>query len=203
MLKQNFPTGEVNRPRTINRIVKLKKRNKFIIEILKEILVENDRKVLILSDRIEHLKELKEKVDKLNVSCDFYIGGKSQKNLELASEAQVLLGSYGMASEGLDIPTLNTLIMTTPRREVEQSIGRIIRKKHGTLLPLIVDIVDMLPSLSRQGTHRQKLYKKLKYNVKLFEVENNKIESENIITYNDKKDYKNSDSSKKIEFIDD
>ena len=38
-------TGEVNRPRTINRIVKLIKRNKFIIELLKEVLEEDGRKV--------------------------------------------------------------------------------------------------------------------------------------------------------------
>ena len=46
-----------------------------------------------------------------------------------------------MASEGLDIPSLNTLIMTTPRREVEQSIGRIQRKAH-ELTPKIYDIID-------------------------------------------------------------
>ncbi len=197
-------TGEVNRPRTINRIVGLKKRNKFILTILKEILEEDGRKVLILSDRIEHLKELKEKIDELQVSCDFYIGGKSQKQLEEASKAQILLGSYGMASEGLDIPTLNTLIMTTPRREVEQSVGRIIRKK-GKNQPLIIDIVDMLPSLSRQGNHRRKLYKKLKYNVKLYEVENNNIMSETDLTNN--KNFKDINNIKiekgVVEFIDD
>ena len=100
-----------------------------------QILEEDGRKVLILSDRIEHLKELKEQIDELKVSCDFYIGGRNQKQLDEASKAQVLLGSYGMASEGLDIPTLNTLIMTTPRREVEQSIGRIIRKKGKVQFP--------------------------------------------------------------------
>ena len=200
-------TGEVNRPRTINRIVKLIKRNKFIIELLKEVLEEDGRKVLILSDRIEHLKDLKERIDKLEkYSCDFYIGGKSQKQLDEASKAQILLGSYGMASEGLDIPSLNTLIMTTPRREVEQSIGRIIRKV-GQVQPIIIDIVDMLPSLSRQGTYRRKLYKKLKYKIKLFEVENNVIISENDIN---NKNFKEANNYKKavidncdVGFIDD
>ena len=200
-------TGEVNRPRTINRIVSLIKRNKFIIETLTELLQEEGRKVLILSDRIDHLKELKERIDKLEkYTCDFYIGGKSQKQLDEASKAQILLGSYGMASEGLDIPSLNTLIMTTPRREVEQSIGRIIRKV-GDIQPIIVDIVDMLPSLSRQGTHRRKLYKKLKYNIKLFEVDNNTIISENDINNKNFKDVSNYQnptvSNSEVGFIDD
>ena len=67
--------------------------------------------------------------------------------------------------------------MTTPRREVEQSIGRIIRKV-GEIQPIIVDIVDMLPTLSRQGLYRRKLYNKLKYQMKIFEVENNNIMNE-------------------------
>lgn len=202
-------TGEVNRPRTLNRIVKLVKRNNFIIDIITELLKEEGRKILILSDRIEHLKELKEKIDKLQLaSCDFYIGGKSQKQLEEASKAQILLGSYGMASEGLDIPTLNTLIMTTPRREVEQSIGRIIRKA-GDVNPVIIDLVDMLPSFVRQANHRRKLYKKLKYNVKVFEVENNSIVSENDVTNdssskstNNTKTFSQIESSE-VDFIDD
>lgn len=199
-------TGEVNRPRTINRIVSLIKRNKFIVEILTELLEEEGRKVLILSDRIDHLKDLKERIDKLEkFTCDFYIGGKSQKQLDEASKAQILLGSYGMASEGLDIPSLNTLIMTTPRREVEQSIGRIIRKV-GSVQPIIVDIVDMLPSLSRQGEYRRRLYKKLKYQIKLFEVDNNTIISENEIN-NSKiktpKNYSNKIEYEEVGFIDD
>lgn len=168
-------SGEVNRPRTINNIVKLKKRNKFIINIIEELMAEEGRQILILSDRIEHLDILKETIDnKLGFSCEYYVGGMSQKKLDESSKASIILGSYGMASEGLDIPSLNTLIMATPRREVEQSVGRIIRKV-GAIQPIIVDIVDMLPSLERQGIHRRKLYKKLDYQVKIFDVEDNNI----------------------------
>lgn len=177
-------TGEVNRPRTINRIVKLKKRNKFILDILEELMEEENRKVLILSDRIEHLNTLYEMINKRlndNITCDYYVGGMSQKKLDEASKCTIILGTYGMASEGLDIPSLNTLIMGTPRREVEQSIGRIIRKV-GEIQPIIVDIVDMLPTLSRQGNYRRKLYNKLEYQMKIFEVEDNNIVNEVIKT---------------------
>ena len=83
---------------------------------------EEGRQCLILSDRIEHLEKLKEKIDEDGkYTCDYYIGGKTQKKLDEASKAQILLGSYGMASEGLDIPSLNTLILATPRSKIEQS----------------------------------------------------------------------------------
>ena len=42
---------------------------------------EEGRQCLILSDRIEHLEKLKEKIDEDgNYICDYYIGGKTQKN---------------------------------------------------------------------------------------------------------------------------
>lgn len=187
-------TGEINRPKTLNRIVAIEKRNTFIIDILKEIMLEPERKILILSDRIEHLDTLKRLIDGIEntpFTCEYYIGGMTQKKLDIASEAQIILGSYGMASEGLDIPTLNTLIMATPRREVEQSVGRIIRRKDHIVQPLIIDIVDMLPCFVNQGIYRRKLYKKLNYNIEVYEVENSvvvsKIELNNTIDINELK----------------
>jgi superfamily II DNA or RNA helicase len=192
--------GDVNRPKTLNNIVGIGKRNIFILDILKEIMMEPDRKVLILSDRIEHLNTLKEMIDSLeeNYSCEYYIGGMKQKKLDEASCAQIILGSYGMASEGLDIPTLNTLIMATPRREVEQSIGRIIRKSDHTVQPLIIDIVDMLGCFVNQGIHRRKLYKKLNYKIEVYEVEDSIVVSK--IELDNKIDKKNTEDV--VDFID-
>jgi predicted helicase len=48
-----------------------------------------------------------------------------------------------MAQEGLDIPVLDTLIMTTPHSDVTQAVGRIMRETPGKVnAPLIIDIVD-------------------------------------------------------------
>ena len=79
-----------------------------------------------------------------------------------------------MASEALDIPELNTLVMTTPRKEIEQTVGRILRKIH-EVQPIIVDIVDQLPSFSKQGMLRRKFYKNNEYVIKIYEVEENEI----------------------------
>ena len=122
--------------------------------------------------------------DKKEINSDFYIGGMKQAKLDEASKATVILASYGMASEALDIPALNTLMMVTPRRNIEQSIGRILRKKDNIIQPLIVDIVDQLPSFNNQGLARRKFYNKLKYNIKLFDVEENEIIGEEDITDN-------------------
>lgn len=170
-------TKEVNKAQTITRLSKISKRNKFIIELLEETLEEDGRKILVLSDRIEHLNKLKEVLDKKDIDSNFYIGGMKQVKLDESAKSTVILASYGMASEALDIPTLNTLFMVTPRRNIEQSVGRILRAKT-EIEPLIVDLVDQLPSFNNQGMHRRKFYKKLNYNMKLFTVDENEIVAE-------------------------
>lgn len=174
--------GEVNRPRTLNRLVDIKERNTFILDIIKELHSEKNRKILVLSDRIEHLNLIHRELKKMDLVSDFYVGGRKQADLNEAEKAPIILGSYGMASEALDIPSLNTLVMTTPRSQVEQAVGRIIRKKT-EVQPVIVDIVDELQSFKRQSFTRRNLYKKLKYKMKIFDVKDNEILSENFIDY--------------------
>lgn len=164
-------TGDINRAKTINKIVEIDSRNDLIINLIKSVVNDKNRKLLILSDRIEHLELLKSKL--IDITCDFYIGGRKQKELKKAEEAQVIFASYGMASEGLDIPDLNTLFMVTPRKEVEQAVGRILRKINLDIRPTIYDISDQLPSFIRQSSCRKKLYNNMGFEIKLHEINNN------------------------------
>ena len=172
-------TGDVNRPKTINKLTSIGRRNKFIVDTIEEVLLEDSRKILILSDRIEHLQLLKARLDQRSITTtDFYIGGMKQKALNIASNAQVIFASYGMAAEGLDIPELNTLFMVTSRREVEQAVGRVIRKIDPNVRPLIYDFTDQLNCFINQGNNRRKLYKKMGFAIKIIDVKNNNIINE-------------------------
>jgi hypothetical protein len=68
-----------------------------------------------------------------------------------------------MAAEGLDIKTLSTLILATPKTDVVQAVGRILRVKHDR--PLIVDIVDSHDMFKKQWYKRRAFYLKCKYRV--------------------------------------
>lgn len=169
-------TGDVNRPKTINKITTIGRRNKFIIDIMEEVLLENNRKILVLSDRIKHLETLKQRIDEREIaSTDFYIGKMKEKALKNAENAQVIFASYGMAAEALDIPDLNTLFMVTSRKEVEQAVGRVIRKILPDTRPLIYDFTDQLPSFINQGHHRRRFYRKMGFEMRIIEVNNNEI----------------------------
>ena len=173
--KQRF-TGEVNRPGTISNIVTIGRRNKFIIDLVEEILQEENRKILILSERVEHLELLKKRLDERELGTSgLYIGGMKQAKLDDSSKCTIIFGTFQMASEALDIKGLNTLVMATPRREIEQTVGRITRDPNTTIRPLIIDITDNLDSFVKQGYYRRNFYKKNSFQVIYSEVENNEI----------------------------
>jgi superfamily II DNA or RNA helicase len=70
-----------------------------------------------------------------------------------------------MANEGLDIPTLNGLVLSTPKSDIIQSIGRICRMKHENIQPLIIDMVDKFSIFENQSKKRFAVYKKKKYQI--------------------------------------
>ena len=172
-------TGDVNRPKTINSLITIGRRNKYIVDNLEEVLIEEGRKIIILSDRIEHLQLLKDRLDQREITTTaFYVGGMKQKALKESELAQVIFATYGMAAEALDIPDLNTLFMVTSRKEVEQAVGRILRKINPNIRPLIYDYTDQLPSFIRQNKSRKKLYNKMGFEIKVIDVVDNEIINE-------------------------
>jgi hypothetical protein len=72
-----------------------------------------------------------------------------------------------MASEAMNIKTLNTMVMASPRKKIEQSTGRILRvqKDARTVQPLIVDIVDSHGVYQGQWKKRNVYYKKCAYKI--------------------------------------
>ena len=86
-----------------------------------------------------------------------------EKDLKISETKQIIIATYAMASEALDIKTLTTLVMATPKTDVTQSIGRILRTKHTQ--PIVIDIVDQHDVFLNQYRKRYIYYKKEKYTV--------------------------------------
>jgi len=137
-------------------------RNKMIIHITNHLISESmKRNILILSERRSHLQDLYEILIK-TTTCGFYIGGMKNTDLEKSSTCRIILGTYQMASEGMDIPSLNCVILASPKSDIQQSIGRIIRQKHKDIKPLIIDIIDDdYDVFRRQFKVRKSIYRKM------------------------------------------
>lgn len=159
--------GDICLPKLITQIVECEERNEKIDEILRELVKEKDRKILVLSDRISHLQRIEQGIPK-DILIGYYIGGmKEEKRESEAKKCQVLLGSYSMASEAMNIKSLNTMIMASPRKKIEQSTGRILRtqKSERNIQPQIIDIVDSHSVYQGQWAKRKSYYKKCAYKI--------------------------------------
>jgi len=159
--------GEVVLAQLLGQIVKYEPRNKLIDELILELLKEPLRKTLILGDRIEHLERIEANLPE-GTAFGYYIGGMdADKRENGARTAKILLGTYAMASEAMNIKSLNTMIMISPRKKIEQSTGRILRiqKDKRDVQPLIIDIVDSHSVYKGQWLKRRAYYKKCAYKI--------------------------------------
>jgi superfamily II DNA or RNA helicase len=94
----------------------------------------------------------------------------SKTRADWCETKRILIATYQMCKEGFDVPTLNTLVIATPRPDVDQIVGRILRveKTKRTVSPLIIDIVD--PAFRRQFQERLSLYNKRDYKVEKMKI---------------------------------
>jgi superfamily II DNA or RNA helicase len=70
-----------------------------------------------------------------------------------------------MAAEGLDISTLNAEFLISPKTDIEQCVGRILRAKHATNTPIIYDFIDSHDVFKKQWLKRKAFYKKQNYKI--------------------------------------
>jgi superfamily II DNA or RNA helicase len=170
----NTPTnwkGETVRARLINQIAAFKPRTGALVEWIAPMLRdEPGRRLLILSDRREHLMDFAAMFVAQGLSSiGYYVGGMKQADLDASATKQIILGTYAMASEGMNIPTLNTILLATPKSNIEQSVGRILRQKKEERLvaPRILDILDTaFMEANGQWAKRRKFYKSCGYTIK-------------------------------------
>ena len=179
----NKYTKEAQISTMVSNMIELIERNHFIVNIIKDCRQDTNRKILVLSDRLDHLDYMREEIDKSDVgTTSKYVGGMKQSKLDEAEKANIIFSTYSMSSEALDISSLNTIVLGTSRRNVEQSVGRILRKQKGNYLaqPLVIDIVDNIKTFVNQSYTRKSYYKKITNfdNIKTFSYKNGKLEED-------------------------
>jgi superfamily II DNA or RNA helicase len=170
--------GKLNRSKMIDNICTCEKRNKIILDEL-DFLIKDGRKVLILSDRKQHLNYLKKQItEKIpTATSGLYVGGMKQSDLKISEEKNIILGTYPMVSEGFDCPALDSVILASPKSDVEQSVGRIMRKKpeDRDRQHIIIDIIDYIGNFKSQWEARKKYYKKQKYQFEEYSYDDNSV----------------------------
>ena len=165
-------------------------RNELIIADVKKA-VKDGRTPLILSERIEHLNILYEKLSNSAQNVIFITGRgtQKQKNETLeklktvpADESLIILATGKYAGEGFDYPRIDTLMLAMPfswKGTLAQYCGRLHRNFAGKNEVQIFDYVDYrIPVFDRMYQNRLKGYKHLGYSIKQNISENAEIQKE-------------------------
>jgi len=182
-IKHNF-RGDVCYSSMINKLCLYNRRSEFIIKLLQALFKENNnQQILILGHNKNLLKYLYDSIQHNKIeSVGYYLGGMKQDDLKISEEKKIIIATYSMASEGLDIKSLTTLLMVTPKSDVVQCVGRILRSKHEN--PMVIDIVDQHDIFKRQYYKRKKFYSEQKYlieNTSNIKLEENNFKFKRII----------------------
>ena len=141
-------------------------RSDFIVRVIGDLVAESpENQIMVLCHNRSLLKYLYEALNHRKIaSCGYYVGGMKQADLLETESKHVVLATYAMAAEALDIKTLSTLLMATPKTDITQSVGRILRVRHDN--PIVVDIVDRHDIFQNQFRQRKTFYKKCNYRIR-------------------------------------
>jgi superfamily II DNA or RNA helicase len=168
------------KPDVIKMITKLNecpKRIALISAICRFFIEEDKRHILVLSDRIQYLKDIEKQIrfdtdpdgkEEPPFKIGYYIGACKAHERKESESADLILASYAMAKEAMDIPILDTLVMATSKGNagtIEQCVGRVLRQESfpETRLPLVVDIVDDFSTFANQAWRRRDYFRKAHY----------------------------------------
>lgn len=160
--------GTLNYAKLITYLTENTARNKLIADSIER------RPSLILSDRLNHLEELMRLLPADMRKDAVMISGKMTSKTGKAKREQALedmrsgkkkylFATYSLAKEGLDVPRLERLYLTTPQKDyavVTQSIGRIARTFEGKADPIAYDFVDDIGYLVKSYKKRCTTYRK-------------------------------------------
>lgn len=163
--------GTINYVRMITYLTETEERNK---QIVGDLVANRDHYCLILSERVDHLKNLYEQLPPALKAQAAVIDGKMTTKALKAEREQAIEGmrtgtkrylfaTYSLAKEGLDIPRLDRLFLTTPQKDyavIVQSVGRVARVFEGKQQPIVYDYVDNIKSLLKSYKKRCTHYRK-------------------------------------------
>jgi superfamily II DNA or RNA helicase len=125
----------------------------------------SQRHTIVMSHNLNVLRYLYNRIVCDNLaSVGYYVGGMSETELKKSEQKQIILASYSMAQEGLDISTLNAQFLITPKTDIVQILGRILRAKSANH-PVVYDFVDTHSLFQRQWFKRKRYFASQKYTI--------------------------------------
>ena len=133
------PDGMMDYNSLVSMLCEDGERDAIIAQKVKERALDGSKGQLLLTSRVAHAERLSSLIPGASLVC-----GKVKESAR-DYLAPVIVATYQLAKEGLDIPSLDTLHLCTPTKDpiaVKQSAGRVERACEGKLPPVVYDYVD-------------------------------------------------------------
>ena len=126
---------------------------------------EKGRNVVAFADTREHIEFATESLIDLGMKprkIGHYVGAgsKEEDKARVREEAMrpVVFATYKMTNYGTDFPHWDTAMLMTPRADVRQAVGRVVRLMEGKRTPLVFDFIDSHSILKKMFTSRRRYY---------------------------------------------
>ena len=152
-------------------------RNSIILQDVKQS-VADGRIPIVLTERLEHLNILRQKLEELHVPVVIYKGNMGKKktkemqeiiqNADKNQQARIILATSSSIGEGFDDSRLDTLFLTMPvswKGRIIQYVGRLHRSHKDKEELIVYDYLDNMRILERMYYKRIKGYKALGYEI--------------------------------------
>jgi superfamily II DNA or RNA helicase len=179
---------EPDRSTMITNLTKIKSRNQFLKNLIVT-LFDLGKNILFLTGRKDQVKLIYKRLEAdetIQGSVGMYIGEMSDQERKKSSTKQIIIATYDMAQEGLDIESLNVVILATPKTSIKQSVGRILRKEVYEEHPMVLEIIDDNDVFKGQGNSRRKYYQTQEYRIQDIKITDGDAE-DGYICWNDMK----------------
>jgi superfamily II DNA or RNA helicase len=149
--------GEISHTKMLTAIATLPEYNDWLADVI-ELCHNKGRKILLVSHRVEQCKTLHNLLTSKGIAAKLYVASTTPADLEEGKELGIILSTYKKMEKGVDVPSLDTLILATPCSDPEQAVGRVIRKKAGKKQALVIDPAWDHPYLKALWRKRAAVY---------------------------------------------
>ena len=157
--------GNVKYTTMVSKVSNFNSRSDFIVYILEsELFINSNQQFIVLAQTKNLLNYLFDSLTHKKIaSVGYYIGGMKMEELKKSESKQIILATYSMAAEALDIKSLTSLFLASPKSDIIQAVGRILREKHTN--PLVIDLIDNHEVFLNQFTKRRTFYNEKNYKI--------------------------------------
>lgn len=172
--------GQADYVKMITKICEFSFRTEFILKVAEDTWKKTKRQIMIIGHRKKQLIYIHDAIKHRGfATVGYYIGGMKEQDLKITESKDIVIATYTMAEEALDIKSLATIIMSTPKKDVRQAVGRIMRSGGSKI---VIDIIDQHQIFQRHWTKRRAWYNKQKYKIMLTNSDGYKNNDWNDIT---------------------